>query len=58
MCSKECLINSIDMLRNNAWQQALKYRYDPVIGKIYESQLDNLNVLLDHAKEAHHESVR
>ncbi len=58
MCSKECLISSIDMLRNSAWEQALKYRYDPVIGKIYEKQLENLNILLDHAKGVRHENIR
>ncbi len=58
MCSKDCLISSIDMLRNCAWEHALKYRYDPLIGKIYEKQLENLNILLEQAKEVTHESIR
>ncbi len=57
MCTKQCLIDSIDMLRDNAWQHALKYRYDPLIGKIYEDQLKNLNVLLEQAQEFTHESI-
>lgn len=58
MCCKEFLISSIDMLRENAWQQALKYRYDPIIGKIYQQQLDNLNLLLEHAKGVKNENFR
>ncbi len=58
MCSKDCLISSIDMLRNSAWEHALKYRYDPLIGKIYEKQLENLNILLEQAKEVTHENIR
>lgn len=58
MCSKDCLINSIDMLRNNAWEQALKYRYDPFVGQIYEKQLENLNILLEQAKEVTNENIR
>jgi len=57
MCTKQCLIDSIDMLRDNAWQHALKYRFDPTIGKIYEDQLKNLNVLLEQAQETTHESI-
>lgn len=59
MCTKDCLINSIDMLRQEAWQKAIKYRFDPVIGKIHEENLQNLNTLLDHAtQEKEHESIR
>lgn len=54
MCSKTCLINSIEMLREDAWEHALKYRYDPFVGKIYEDQLKNLNTILEHAKEDDH----
>lgn len=57
MCSKNCLVNSIEMLRENAWQHALKYKFDPVVGKIYEDQLKNLNAILDHAQEPQHENV-
>lgn len=58
MCSKQCLIESIEMLQYSAWEHALKYRYDPIIGKIYEKQLDNLSILLEHAKGGKYESVR
>jgi hypothetical protein len=46
------------MLQISAWEHALKYRYDPVIGKIYERQLENLNILLEHAKGINYESIR
>ena len=58
MCSKNCLINSIEMLQISAWEHALKYRYDPFIGKIYEKQLENLNILLEQAKGVKNESIR
>lgn len=59
MCTKECLINSIDMLRHDAWVNAIKYRFDPVIGKIHEKNLQNLNTLLAHAtQEKENESIR
>jgi len=57
MCSKDCLVNSIEMLRQDAWEHALKYRYDPFVGKIYEDQLKNLNAILDHAKDSEHEKI-
>lgn len=55
MCTKQCLIDSIDMLRIQEWEQALKYRYDPVIGKIHEKLLKNLNDILEYAKT--HEEI-
>lgn len=45
------------MLRNTAWEQAIKYRFDPLVGQIYEKQLKNLNELLEQAKEMTYEKI-
>ena len=45
------------MLRDEAWHQSIKYRYDPVLSRATDKFLQNLNVLLEHAKEQHHESI-
>jgi hypothetical protein len=59
MCTKSCLINSIEMLRDEAWHQSLKYRYDPVLSKVHDKFLQNLNVLVEHAKsEGQNENIR
>lgn len=58
MCSKDCIINSIEMLRDEAWNLSLKYRYDPVLSGVYEKNLQNLNVLIEHAKGVNHENIR
>jgi hypothetical protein len=59
MCTKQCLISSLEMLREDAWKDSLKYRFDPLLGKTHEKYLVNLNVLIDHAKneEERNESV-
>lgn len=51
MCTKDCLLSSIEMLRDEAWHKSLKYRNDPVLGKTHEEYLNNFNVLIEHAKE-------
>ncbi len=58
MCSKNCIISSLEMLRDNAWNDAMKFRYDPLLGKTHDKYLQNLNTLLDHAKnEVKYENI-
>lgn len=46
------------MLRDEAWQDTLKYRYDPLLGKTHEKYLENFNLLIEHAKtEVRHENI-
>ena len=59
MCSKDCIISSLEMLRDNAWHDAMKFRYDPLLGETHNKYLHNLNALIDHARsEVKHESIR
>lgn len=46
------------MMRNDAWRQSLKYRYDPFASEIFEKQLQNLSALLEQALEIGNENIR
>jgi len=48
MCTKECLLSSVYDLRDMAWNQALKYRFDPVAGPMHEKYLNMLNEIIIH----------
>jgi hypothetical protein len=39
-------IKSLQALRDFAWQNANKYRWDPTIGPLHADYLNNLNMLL------------
>jgi len=47
MCTEECLRNSIKTLRNIAWEHAIKYEYDPILGRTHEKYLDILNSIIE-----------
>lgn len=39
-------IEKLQALRDIAWQNANKYRWDPTIGKLHSEYLNDLNMLL------------
>jgi len=39
-------IQILQTLRDNAWDNAMKYRYDPVLSRTHEQYLNQLNNLL------------
>jgi len=50
MCTKQSIINSLEMLAEEAFMKTMKYRFDPVIGPMHEKYLTNFNILIDYAK--------
>ncbi len=40
------MVNGLQLLRDIAWDQALKYRFDPVLSRAHEEYLNLLNGLL------------
>lgn len=45
------LLRSLQELRDIAWIQALKYRFDPAIGQAHAEYLDVLNGILKECKQ-------
>ena len=39
-------INALQVLRDIAWEKAIKYRFDPVVGEAHEEYLTLLNGIL------------
>ncbi len=40
------LLVALQDIRDMAWQQAIKYRFDPVVGRAHEEYLKALNAAL------------
>lgn len=40
-------VNLLQQLRDDTWEMAIKYRFDPAIGKIHADYLDKLNTALE-----------
>ncbi len=50
MCTKDCLVQSINDLRDHVWLQAIKYKYDPAMGPAHEKILHMLNETLENER--------
>lgn len=44
-------IIGLQALRDIAWQCAIKYRWDPVVGKIHEEYLTMIKVILEECEK-------
>lgn len=45
-CNYTLTLTRLQELRDTAWHYAMKYRFDPVLGKAHEEYLQSLNTLL------------
>lgn len=45
-------VSSIEDMVEIAWQQAIKYRFDPVVGRIHEEYLDMLKKVRQEYKKS------
>lgn len=45
-CDHNIALAGLQELREIAWQKAIKYRFDPVLGRAHEEYLDFLNGLI------------
>lgn len=51
LCQKHGdILNSVKVLRDVSWHKAIKYKFDPVIGKMHEQYLEVLNAIIDSQK--------
>lgn len=45
-CDYNLAMQSLQELRDKAWQHAIRYRFDPVLGKVHDEYLNTLNIIL------------
>lgn len=52
LCEKRGdIIHSLKVLRDVSWRNTIKYRYDPLIGRIHEQYLEGLNTIIESEKQ-------
>ena len=55
--SKTQALTQIENLLDYAWKQAIKYRFDPVIGKIHSEYLEMVKETKNEIKKTHNSDI-